>query len=85
MERLDLRTLVPGDIFREKDFRDAVAKFDWTQFRDKPVLVEGCASKTLPTWAYLVVTAQLVPLAKSVSYGEIRSPIPVYGKLGSSH
>ena len=84
MERVDLRAFVPGELFRESEFREAVSKFDWSQFRDKPVLVEGCASKTLPTWAYLVVTAQLVPIAKSVSYGEIRSPIPVYGKLGSS-
>lgn len=82
METVDPRDLIAGGIFRESDFRTAVKAFDWTKFRDKPVLIQGCGTKTLPTWVFLVVTAELAPYAKSISYGEIARPIPVYGKLG---
>ena len=70
-------------MFREKEFRAAVEKFNWVQFQGKPVLIQGCAS-ILPIWAYLAIMAELVPYAKSVSYGELKSPIPVLGKLGAS-
>lgn len=84
MEEIDLQSFVPGQLFREKDFRAAVDGFDWGQFQGKPVLIQGCSSVTLPTWAYLVVTAKLVPIAKSISYGELKNPIPVSGRLGGA-
>jgi hypothetical protein len=37
----------------------------------------------IPQWAYLVIAARLAPIAKSIHYGEVKSPIPVLGKLGS--
>ena len=83
MEIVEPRDFLTGGAFREKEFREAVQKYDWSKYRDKPVLIQGCSSITLPTWVFLVLTAQLVPLAKSISYGEIKNPIPVSGKLGS--
>ena len=32
----------------------------------------------------LVIMAELTPYAKSISYGELKSPIVVSGKLGSA-
>jgi hypothetical protein len=83
MEVIEPSEFLSSGMFREKDFRDAIKKFDWTKFQGKPVLIQGCAS-ILPIWAYLVIMAELVPFAKSVSYGELKSPIPVLGKLGAS-
>jgi hypothetical protein len=84
MEVIDPREFLPGAVFRERDFREAVGRFDWAKFRDKPVLIQGCESVTLPTWVYLVITAQLSPYAKSISYGELKNPIPVAGRLGAA-
>jgi hypothetical protein len=84
MEIVDPRDLLSGGVFREKDFRDAVQKLDWSKYKDKPVLIQGCSSVTLPTWVFLVITAALGPYAKSISYGEIKNPIPVSGKLGET-
>jgi hypothetical protein len=81
MEIVEPRDFLTGGAFREKDFRAAVEKVDWSQYQGKPVLIQGCASITIPTWAFLVLTAALVPYAKSISYGEIKNPIPVSGKL----
>ncbi len=72
-------------MFREKDFREAIQAFPWTQFQGKPVLIQGCGNIPIPTWAYLVIMAELTPYAKSISFGELRSPIPVSGKLGASN
>ena len=82
MEVVEPDAFLSGGMFREKDFREAVRKFDWAQFQGKPVLIQGCAT-ILPIWAYLAIMAELVPFAKSVSYGELKSPIPVLGKLGA--
>ena len=84
MEIVEPRDFLAAGVFREKDFREAVKAHDWSKYRDKPVLIQGCASITLPTWVFLVITAQLVPLAKSISYGEIKNPIPVSGTLGAT-
>jgi hypothetical protein len=84
MEVIDPNDFLLGEAFREQPFREAIKKFDWAQYQDKPVLVKGCSSVTLPTWVFLVITAELVPYAKSISYGEIRNPIPVKGKLGAN-
>jgi len=83
MEVVDPRELLSGGIFREKDFRDTIKAFDWQKYQGKPVLIQGCASP-LPIWAYLVIMAELTPYAKSISFGELKSPIPVSGKLGQS-
>ncbi len=83
MEIVDPREFISGGMFREKDFRDSIKAFDWKKFQDKPVLIQGCPSP-LPIWAYMVIQAELTPFAKSISYGELSSPIPVLGKLGAS-
>lgn len=83
MEIVDPRDFFSKDLFREKEFREAVEKHDWSQYRDKPVLIQGC-STTIPTWAYLVFAAKLFPMAKSISYGELSRPIPVSGQLGTA-
>ncbi len=84
MEIVEPRDFLTGGAFREKDFRDAVQKYEWSKYQGKPVLIQGCSSVTLPTWVFLVITAALVPYAKSISYGEIKNPIPVSGKLGET-
>jgi hypothetical protein len=84
MEIVDPQRFISGGMFREKDFRDSIKAFDWAQFKDKPVLLQGCGKVLLPTWAYLVIMAELTPLAKSISYGELKSPITVSGKLGQN-
>ncbi len=84
MELVNPSDFFGKDIFREKDFRESVERFDWSKYQGKPVLIEGCGSLPIPTWAFLVLTAKLAPLAKSISFGEVKRPIPVMGKLGET-
>ncbi len=84
MEVVDPRDFIAGGIFREKDFRDKVLGFDWAKYLGKAVLIQGCGSKNevMPTWAFLVIAAELATRAKFVGYGETARPIPIVGKLG---
>jgi hypothetical protein len=82
VEIVDPIDFLPNKMFREAEFRDAIAKADWQKYQGKPVLIPGCSDVPIPAWAYLVLTARLVPVAKSISYGEVKRPIPVFGKLG---
>lgn len=84
MEVIDPRSFLSSDMFREKEFREAVKRLDWSRYKGKPVLVQGCSSAPIPTWAYLVITAEVAPYAKSVSFGELKNPVPVFGKLGAA-
>ena len=48
----------------KESFREMVDKLDLDQYKDKKVIIKGCASVTVPTWAYLILTAQLAQVAK---------------------
>lgn len=48
------------------------------EFRNKPVIVKGCAAKPIPTNAYLLVIQKLQTVASSIMYGEACSSVPLF-------
>ena len=67
-------------IIRERSFRRQVGELDLDEFQDKKVIIKGCASVTVPTWAYLILTAQLAQVAKKIYYGEPRYAVKIYSR-----
>jgi hypothetical protein len=59
-------------ILKEKDFRDHVKNLDWTEYKDKLVAVTCTADAIVPTWAFMLVAAQLQPLAKKIVFGDLK-------------
>ncbi len=49
-----------------------------SQYRDKPVIIKGCANRPIPENAYVQLTQKIQPLAKSVMFGEACSSVPIY-------
>jgi len=49
-------------------------------FKDLPVIIKGCSSKPVPLNALNSLTAKLIPVARSVMYGEACSAVPLYKK-----
>ena len=80
MKKVEIRGFVEGPILRETAFRAAIEAHDWEQYRGERVLIQGCADIIIPTWAYLVVTAQLVRVAERVMFGEQKTRIPIYAR-----
>jgi len=64
--------LFMGLILKEKDFREALKKMDWEQYRDKNVGVTCSADAIIPVWAYMLVAANLQPVAREVVMGDER-------------
>ena len=56
-------------ILREKDFRGAMKEHDWEQYRDSAVVVGCSVDAIIPTWAYMLLTSQLIGIAAQVIFG----------------
>ena len=56
----------------------SIRKMDIQAYHQKRVLVKGCGEKGIDAYAYLEVTLQLLPVVKSIMYGEACSAVPVF-------
>ena len=78
METVHLDDFLVDGILKEKPFREKVKQTDWSNFKNKRVLIKGCTDVPVPTWAYLIITAQLSQSAKRIYFGELRSAVKIY-------
>jgi hypothetical protein len=56
-------------ILKEKDFREALQKTDWSLYEGKVVAVTCSTDSIIPMWAYMLVASYLQPVAKDVIFG----------------
>jgi len=80
METIYLNDFLDGGILKEKSFREKVAEINWSQYTDKRVLIKGCSEVPIPTWAYLILTAELAQFVKRIYFGELRSAVKIFVK-----
>lgn len=59
-------------------YQDIITDLDISAFKDKPIIIKGCSNKPVPENAYLLLTSKLMPVAKSIMYGEACSSVPLY-------
>jgi hypothetical protein len=60
-----------GMILKEKDFREKIAAENWEKYRDKFVAITCSVDAIVPTWAYMLLTSQLEPVALKVVFGNM--------------
>ena len=65
---------------RQKLFVQNIEAIDTEQFVDKKIVVKGCGDIPIGEFAYLAITKKLMPVAKSLMYGEPCSTVPIYKK-----
>ena len=80
METILLDDFLDGGIIREKSFRQMVDELDFHKYSKKKVIIKGCAGVTVPTWAYLILTAYLAQVADKIYYGEPRYAVKVFNR-----
>ncbi len=74
------RFYVFGDlqILENALFNKALSKIPVESYKDARVVIKGCSSVPVPTYAYVEITRLLKPYAKSIMYGEPCSTVPIY-------
>jgi Protein of unknown function (DUF2480) len=60
--------------------REAIANINVAEFADKRIVIKGCGDEQLPDDAYIAITNKLIPVAKSIMYGEPCSTVPIFKK-----
>jgi len=63
--------LLEGFVLREKDFRETLKNYDWSQYTGKFVALQCSTDAIVPAWAYMLVTTYLHPVAKKVIQGSV--------------
>jgi len=74
---LDPADFTENGLFSEDPFLKSLDSHDWDQYRGQNVLVRGC-SVTIPPWAYMCFTAKVMPVARSIRYGNEHDNIVVF-------
>lgn len=59
-------------------YQNIINQLDVTEFRDKALIIKGCSKKPVPVNAYVMLTAKLKSVAKSIMYGEACSSVPLF-------
>lgn len=54
-------------ILKEADFRETVKNTDWSQYRDKYVVLYCSSNAIIPMWAYMVLSAELSAYARDIA------------------
>ena len=80
METIRLDDFLDSGIIRANSFREQVNKMDVGRFQDLKVIIKGWAGVTVPTWAYLILTAQLAQVADKIYYGEPRYAVKIFNR-----
>jgi len=62
-------------------FHDIIANFSIEEYKNKPIIIKGCANKPIPETAYIQLIEKLQPIAKSIMFGEACSTVPLFKKI----
>lgn len=65
--------LYEGFVLREKDFRDQVKNYDWSQHQDEYVALTCSSDAIVPAWAYMLLTMALEPYVKRTVLGDLNA------------
>lgn len=63
--------LIEGFLLKEKDFREALKNYDWSQYQNHYVAINCSTDAILPAWASILVASYVAPFAKKVVLGTI--------------
>ena len=81
METIFLDDFLSDGLIKEKEFREKISLVNWSEYNNKRVMIKGCTSAPVPTWSYLIITAQLANYADQILYGESCSAVKIFKKI----
>jgi hypothetical protein len=66
--------------FREEFIHNIRKGIEASVFEEKRLVIKGCGEKQIPDYAYVEASNILLPVVKSLMYGEPCSTVPVFKK-----
>ena len=66
--------------FKKHIILENISQTDTAGFTDQRVVIKGCGAIPIDNYAYAAITLKLLPVVKSIMYGEPCSTVPVYKK-----
>ncbi|WP_370477642.1 DUF2480 family protein [Tamlana flava] len=63
--------LFEGLVLHEKDFRNQVAEYDWSQYQGSYMAITCTTDAIIPGWAFMLISLHLEPYAKKVVVGNL--------------
>jgi hypothetical protein len=60
-----------GIVLKEKDYREWIKSVDWTTYQGQHVAIQCSADAIVPSWAFMLLAAQLEPYASSLFFGDL--------------
>lgn len=63
--------LYEGLVLREKDFRQRVSEFDWSNYQNQFIALTCSTEAIIPGWAYMLISMHLEPYASKVIIGDL--------------
>lgn len=67
----------PEEAFKS-DYLENIHAINKQELKDRRVIIKGCGEREIPPYVYEAITSHLVPVVKSLMYGEPCSTVPVY-------
>jgi len=80
LETIRLDEFLSDGLIKEKPFRKMTDEKDWSIYKNQRVIIKGCASVPVPTWAYLIIFSKLIPYADNILYGEPCAAVKIFSK-----
>jgi hypothetical protein len=66
------------DSWKRKTLIQNIQQLNITNYTDKRIVIKGCGDVTIDNAAYFEITRRLLPVVKSIMYGEPCSTVPIY-------
>lgn len=66
------------EVLETSIYQDLIEKLSTENYKDKPIIIKGCANKPIPQSAFSFLIHRLQPIVKSIMYGEACSTVPIY-------
>ena len=60
-------------VLREKDFREKVKNFDWSQYQNCYVALTCSTDAIVPAWAFMLLTVNLEPFVEKAVIGDLEA------------
>lgn len=68
------------DEYKTKQLLKNISSIPVEAYHEKRIVIKGCGKEPIPEAAYVAITQHLLPVAKSIMYGEPCSTVPIYKK-----